>query len=116
MDVFGCLTVPKPTPSVNVHTVMELVVARPRGLSLGDRFQAGQAFRAASEDDATRVIIAAGAGAHFSAGRDLGSPDDHCLDGGIGGEVSVAPRSVWTWKCRGSVASGAPSHIVHHLE
>ena len=36
--------------------------------------------------------------------------------GGIGGEVSVAPRSVWTWKCSGSVAIGAPSHVVHHLE
>src|SRR4029453_6835153 len=35
-----------------------------------------EAFRAASEDDATRTIIVAGAGAHFSAGHDLGSPDE----------------------------------------
>ena len=35
-----------------------------------------EAFRAASQDDATRVIIVAGAGAHFSAGHDLGSPDE----------------------------------------
>ena len=32
MDVFGCFTVPKPAPPVNVHTAMGLVVTRPRGL------------------------------------------------------------------------------------
>ena len=35
-----------------------------------------EAFRTASEDEATRAIIVAGAGAHFSAGHDLGSPDE----------------------------------------
>jgi enoyl-CoA hydratase len=34
------------------------------------------AFRMATEDSETRVVIVAGAGAHFSAGHDLGSPEE----------------------------------------
>src|SRR4029453_4995416 len=44
-------------------------------------------------------------GAPSRAAQTRGCPD-HRFAGGIGGEVSVAPRSVWTWKCSGSGGRG----------
>jgi enoyl-CoA hydratase len=35
-----------------------------------------RAFEQAAEDDEIRVIILGGAGDHFSAGHDLGTPDE----------------------------------------
>ena len=59
--------------------VVRITANRPEVLNAQSRvmiLELDEAFRAASEDDATRVIIVAGAGAHFSAGHDLGSPDE----------------------------------------
>lgn len=59
--------------------VVRITANRPEVLNAQSRvmiLELDEAFRAASEDDATRVLIVAGAGAHFSAGHDLGSPDE----------------------------------------
>jgi enoyl-CoA hydratase len=59
--------------------VVRITANRPEVLNAQSRVmivELDAAFRAASEDDATRTIIVAGAGAHFSAGHDLGSPDE----------------------------------------
>src|SRR5260370_42610907 len=59
--------------------VLRITANRPEVLNAQSRvmiLELDEAFRAASEDDETRVIIVAGAGAHFSAGHDLGSPDE----------------------------------------
>jgi enoyl-CoA hydratase len=59
--------------------VLRITANRPEVLNAQSRvmiLELDEAFRVASEDDATRVIIVAGAGAHFSAGHDLGSPDE----------------------------------------
>ncbi len=59
--------------------VVRITANRPEVLNAQSRvmiLELDEAFRAASEDDATRVIIVAGAGAHFSAGHDLGSPEE----------------------------------------
>jgi enoyl-CoA hydratase len=59
--------------------VVRITANRPEVLNAQSRVmivELDEAFRAASEDDATRTIIIAGAGAHFSAGHDLGSPDE----------------------------------------
>ena len=59
--------------------VTRITANRPEVLNAQSRvmiLELDQAFRAASEDEATRVIVVAGAGAHFSAGHDLGSADE----------------------------------------
>ena len=59
--------------------VVRITANRPEVLNAQSRvmiLELDEAFRAASQDDATRVIIVAGAGAHFSAGHDLGSPEE----------------------------------------
>src|SRR5258706_7005867 len=59
--------------------VLRITANRPEVLNAQSRvmiLELDEAFRAASDDDAIRVIIVAGAGAHFSAGHDLGSPDE----------------------------------------
>ena len=59
--------------------VARITANRPEVLNAQSRvmiLELDAAFRAASEDEATRVIIVAGAGAHFSAGHDLGTPDE----------------------------------------
>ena len=59
--------------------VARITANRPEVLNAQSRvmiLELDEAFRAASEDDATRVIVVAGAGAHFSAGHDLGSPEE----------------------------------------
>src|SRR5258705_10511287 len=57
--------------------VVRITANRPEVLNAQSRvmiLELDEAFRSASEDDATRVIIVAGAGAHFSAGPRLRRP------------------------------------------
>jgi enoyl-CoA hydratase len=59
--------------------VLRITTNRPQVLNAQSRVmirELDQAFRMAVEDDDTRVVIVAGAGAHFSAGHDLGSPEE----------------------------------------
>ncbi|HUO64944.1 MAG TPA: enoyl-CoA hydratase [Terriglobales bacterium] len=59
--------------------VLRITANRPAVLNAQSRvmiLELDEAFRAASEDAGTRVIIVAGAGQHFSAGHDLGSPEE----------------------------------------
>ncbi len=59
--------------------VLRLTANRPEVLNAQSRVmiqELDQAFRMAAEDDDSRVVIVAGAGAHFSAGHDLGSPEE----------------------------------------
>lgn len=59
--------------------VLRITTNRPEVLNAQSRvmiLELDQAFRMAVEDDDTRVVIVAGAGAHFSAGHDLGSPEE----------------------------------------
>jgi enoyl-CoA hydratase len=59
--------------------VLRITANRPAVLNAQSRvmiLELDEAFRAASEDADTRVIIVAGAGQHFSAGHDLGSPEE----------------------------------------
>src|SRR5262245_23723247 len=60
-------------------SVARVTANRPEVLNAQSRvmiFELDEAFRRSSEDGETRVIIIAGAGDHFSAGHDLGSPDE----------------------------------------
>jgi len=59
--------------------VLRITTNRPEVLNAQSRvmiLELDEAFRMAVEDDDTRVVIVAGAGAHFSAGHDLGSPEE----------------------------------------
>src|SRR5215510_1761462 len=59
--------------------VVRITANRPEVLNAQSRvmiLELDEAFRAASQDDTTRVIILAGAGKHFSAGHDLGSAEE----------------------------------------
>ena len=59
--------------------VLKITTNRPEVLNAQSRVlleELDQAFAAAVDDDGVRVIILAGAGKHFSAGHDLGSPEE----------------------------------------
>jgi enoyl-CoA hydratase len=59
--------------------VLRITASRPEVLNAQSRVmivELDEAFRAASDDADTRVIIVAGAGQHFSAGHDLGSREE----------------------------------------
>ena len=59
--------------------VLRITANRPDVLNAQSRvmiLELDEAFRAATEDGDTRVIIVAGAGKHFSAGHDLGSREE----------------------------------------
>ena len=59
--------------------VLRITANRPEVLNAQSRVmihELDEAFRAASEDTETRVIVVAGAGRHFSAGHDLGSGEE----------------------------------------
>ena len=63
------------------HTgaVLKITTNRPEVLNAQSRVlleELDDAFQRAVEDDGVRVIILAGAGKHFSAGHDLGSPQE----------------------------------------
>ena len=63
------------------HTgaVLKITTNRPEVLNAQSRIlleELDDAFKRAVEDDGVRVIILAGAGKHFSAGHDLGSPQE----------------------------------------
>jgi len=59
--------------------VLKITTNRPEVLNAQSRVlleELDDAFRRAVDDEAVRVIILAGAGKHFSAGHDLGSPQE----------------------------------------
>jgi enoyl-CoA hydratase len=59
--------------------VLKITTNRPKVLNAQSRIlleELDHAFAAAVDDDKVRVIILAGAGKHFSAGHDLGSPQE----------------------------------------
>ncbi len=59
--------------------VLKITTNRPEVLNAQSRIllvELDDAFQRAVDDDAVRVIILAGAGKHFSAGHDLGSPQE----------------------------------------
>src|SRR6202012_5924637 len=59
--------------------VLKITTNRPDVLNAQSRIlleELDDAFNAAVDDDSVRVIILAGAGKHFSAGHDLGSPQE----------------------------------------
>jgi enoyl-CoA hydratase len=75
--------------------VLRIVANRPEVLNAQSRIllaELDEAFKRAVEDEAVRVIVLAGAGQHFSAGHDLGSPQEmedqrtHPLEPGFKGE------------------------------
>jgi enoyl-CoA hydratase len=83
----SCIPFPPGDPTMNFRTltyeklgaVLRITANRPDVLNAQSRvmiLELDEAFRAASEDADTRVIIVAGAGQHFSAGHDLGSPEE----------------------------------------
>ena len=61
------------------EAVLTITVNRPEVLNAQSRLmleEFDQAMDAAAEDEAVKVVIVAGAGAHFSAGHDIGSPQE----------------------------------------
>ena len=59
--------------------VLTITVNRPEVLNAQSRImreEFDQALAEAAEDDAVKVVIVAGAGKHFSAGHDIGSPQE----------------------------------------
>ena len=61
------------------EAVLTITVNRPEVLNAQSRImreELDDAFAKAAEDDSVRVVIIAGAGKHFSAGHDLGSPQE----------------------------------------
>jgi enoyl-CoA hydratase len=62
-----------------IGAVLRITANRPHVLNAQSRVmihELDDAFRRATDDADTRVVIVAGAGAHFSAGHDLGSPEE----------------------------------------
>ena len=59
--------------------VLKITTNRPEALNAQSRIllvELDEAFKRAVDDDSVRAIILAGAGKHFSAGHDLGSPQE----------------------------------------
>ena len=59
------------------EAVLTITVNRPEALNAQSRLmleEFDQALAAAAEDESVKVIIVAGAGKHFSAGHDIGTP------------------------------------------
>ena len=59
--------------------VLTITVNRPEVLNAQSRFmreELDSALAVAAEDASVRVVIIAGAGEHFSAGHDIGSPQE----------------------------------------
>jgi len=98
--------------------VLKITTNRPEVLNAQSRIllvELDDAFQRAIDDDAVRVIILAGAGRHFSAGHDLGSPQEMAdqkktpLEPGfrvnIAGCGSVSSRT----PCAGATCPSRPS-------
>ncbi|MBV9833567.1 MAG: enoyl-CoA hydratase [Alphaproteobacteria bacterium] len=77
--------------------VLRITTNRPHVLNAQSRVMLHEldaAFKRAADDKDVRVIIIAGAGKHFSAGHDLGSPEEmedqknHPVDPGFAGEYA----------------------------
>jgi len=63
----------------SLGAVVRITANRPEVLNAQSRVmieELDEAFRRAVADDTIRVIVVAGAGKHFSAGHDLGSPEE----------------------------------------
>ena len=61
------------------EAVLTITVNRPEALNAQSRLmleEFDQALAAAAEDESVKVIIVAGAGKHFSAGHDIGTPQE----------------------------------------
>ena len=61
------------------QSVLTITVDRPEALNAQSRLMLEEfddAMAAAAEDDTVKVIIVAGAGEHFSAGHDIGTPQE----------------------------------------
>jgi enoyl-CoA hydratase len=76
-------------------SVLRITTNRPHVLNAQSRVMLHEldaAFKRAADDKDVRVIVVAGAGKHFSAGHDLGSPEEmedqknHPVDPGFAGE------------------------------
>jgi enoyl-CoA hydratase len=57
-----------------------------------------QAFERAAEDDEVKVIILAGAGEHFSAGHDLGTPDERDSPDSYFNTKGLKSRHIGSWR------------------
>src|SRR6267143_898768 len=56
------------------------------------------AFEEAVADDAVKVIILAGAGEHFSAGHDLGTPDERENPNSYFNTKGITKRHIGSWQ------------------
>ncbi|MFH1951794.1 MAG: enoyl-CoA hydratase-related protein [Pseudomonadota bacterium] len=59
--------------------ILRITTNRPHVLNAQSRvmlLELDEAFRRAMDDDDVRTVIVAGAGEHFSAGHDIGSPEE----------------------------------------
>jgi enoyl-CoA hydratase len=57
-----------------------------------------RAFEQAADDDDVKVIILAGAGEHFSAGHDLGTPDERDNPGSYFNTKGLTKRHIGSWR------------------
>ena len=57
-----------------------------------------QAFEAAAADDGVRVVILAGAGDHFSAGHDIGTPDELSDPNSYLNTKGLTRRHIGSWQ------------------
>src|SRR5437764_8483290 len=57
-----------------------------------------QAFDQAANDDEVKVIILAGAGEHFSAGHDLGTPDERDNPSSYFNKRGLKSRHIGSWQ------------------
>src|SRR5579859_2285631 len=57
-----------------------------------------KAFEEAAADESVKVIILAGAGDHFSAGHDLGSPDERANPNSYFNRKGYSKRHMGSWE------------------
>ena len=74
-------------------TVLKITVDRPEVLNAQSRImreELDDAFDKAADDESVKVVIIAGAGTNFSAGHDLGSPQEMPIGKNV--LISQVPR------------------------